>query len=360
MSKEKRAGGCVIWRLRPNKADASDAMNPRDTGSAGKVRADDVEILLVDLGKPWGWMLPVAVRGKREGARDAAVRAAAEFAGFDAALAQPLQSSYLKGPGGKPGMRISFWLAQELQPGHPALALRKGQKRYRKHSKARPHRWVGLAEAAEILGAGPHTKPLAKLAAKVAKIQKHGELNTRAVLFVRHARARKRSVWKGPEDTRPLTPQGAERAAEIAYDLSNYGITWLVSSPWKRCMDTLYPYARWTGLKIETAPELTEAAYAKDPKRAAQTIHDFLVSSQSPAAVSLHRPTLPGVLEEAGLHARGSVKKRIPKKDPYLKTGEILALHMMGSTAVAAEKFRPISLEYRTAADLRPAAALKR
>lgn len=351
MGKRSDAAGCLVWRH-------------------GKKH---LEFLVIETEA--GLVLPSARLEPNEGFRDAAVRSAAVLAGVGVALRRPLGSFSIKASvapdiaerieggeeteaaqaasgeeedprkessqkPGKPGKTSTYyWLAQEVGEDHPIIALRRDRPRYLKNSSPVQARWITAEDAQEELA----LKGESKLVGKALKLYKHEEFYTRAVLLVRHARARKRSVWKGPEETRPLTPQGAERATEIAYNLANYGVQELVSSPWKRCIDTLAPYAERTGLEIQMAPELTEASYKKSSKKAVRKIHKLLGTSGVPTAASLHRPTLPGVLDAVLEHSNSAVQKKIPRKDPYLKTGEILVMHLIGSTVVAAERYRPVS-----------------
>ena len=76
-----------------------------------------------------------------------------------------------------------------------------------------------------------------------------------------------------------------------------------------------------------------------------KTIEGVLTDSGAPAAVSLHRPTLSTVIDVVKKHGGHHVKEKLPDEDPYLKTGEILVVHMKGSHAVDVERFRPVHTE---------------
>ena len=71
------------------------------------------------------------------------------------------------------------------------------------------------------------------------------------VILVRHARAGSKRRWSGPDECRPLDEVGAQHAVGLVDTLAVTPIRRLVSSPALRCVQTLEPLARHTGLTIE-------------------------------------------------------------------------------------------------------------
>jgi 8-oxo-dGTP diphosphatase len=127
---------------------------------------------------------------------------------------------------------------------------------------------------------------------------------TTPLLFVRHAQAVKRKHWSGSDRKRPLADEGKAQLPAVGQMLAAYGVTDLVTSPARRCVDTISPYARRAGLTWVTAEELTEEAGAAD--RAA--LSDYVTAlaagvaaSGRSTAVCLHRPNLPAMLAAVGL-----------------------------------------------------------
>lgn len=76
--------------------------------------------------------------------------------------------------------------------------------------------------------------------------------------MVRHAE----SVPPGPgfedEFTRPLSPNGLEQAERLADELAEWSPAQLVSSPYRRAIQTLEPYAKRAGRAIAIEPEFRE------------------------------------------------------------------------------------------------------
>lgn len=82
--------------------------------------------------------------------------------------------------------------------------------------------------------------------------------DTTPLLLVRHAKAMLRKNWSGSDQTRRLSSRGRRQANDLIGMLEAFGVSRLVSSPATRCYETLRPYAKHTGLEIETDPILTE------------------------------------------------------------------------------------------------------
>ena len=84
-------------------------------------------------------------------------------------------------------------------------------------------------------------------------------------LFVlRHARAGRRSAWKGPDEQRPLTEVGRRQADGVVALLDGRGVSRIVSSPYVRCIQSVEPLAVQLGLPVDVADALAEGT-ALDP-----------------------------------------------------------------------------------------------
>jgi phosphohistidine phosphatase SixA len=78
------------------------------------------------------------------------------------------------------------------------------------------------------------------------------------LLLVRHAWAGDRDEWEGDDRERPLDKRGRSQADELAERLHAYPVEAILSSPARRCVETVEPLARARGFEIETRPELSE------------------------------------------------------------------------------------------------------
>lgn len=80
------------------------------------------------------------------------------------------------------------------------------------------------------------------------------------LLLVRHADAGDRAAWTGDDLARPLSASGRAQSRALAELLADQPLTALLSSPAKRCVDTLEPLAAARGLEIATDDRLAEGA----------------------------------------------------------------------------------------------------
>jgi 8-oxo-dGTP diphosphatase len=78
------------------------------------------------------------------------------------------------------------------------------------------------------------------------------------LLLVRHASAGDREEWEGDDRERPLDKRGRRRAEELGERLRPYPIEAILSSPARRCIETVAPLARVRVLEIEVRDELSE------------------------------------------------------------------------------------------------------
>ncbi len=82
-------------------------------------------------------------------------------------------------------------------------------------------------------------------------------------IVVRHASAGDRKEWKGDDRDRPLDEKGRLQAERLVETLEPYRVDRIVSSPFKRCLETVEPLARARGLEVEQSDELADGAGAE-------------------------------------------------------------------------------------------------
>ncbi len=117
------------------------------------------------------------------------------------------------------------------------------------------------------------------------------------LFLVRHAQAGSRTGFAGDDALRPLTGRGRHQAADIAgllLDLVGSRSVTLRSSPYRRCIETIAPYAAATGLHLHVEPWLAEGPTdeARNRVRAiAPTMHDRA------EVWSSHGDIIPAVIE---------------------------------------------------------------
>lgn len=320
MSKLVRAAGAIVWR----------------------VREGQLHVLLIHRAGYNDWSWPKGKLNPEESMPAAAVREVAEETGLDVVLGRPLPTVHYRLAGGRQ-KEVLYWAAQVAE-GSPALNAR-GPVRRASTREVDEARWMEAKQALRMLTYERDREPLEFL----MDVWDEDRLDTTALLIVRHARARKRSAWKkGDEQTRPLTGIGERQAGYMIPILSAFGVEVVVTSPWRRCAATVEPYAEIAGIDVEYKPELTEAAHEKRQKPVRSAVRKEVARFGVPSALCTHRPVLPTVMGELEEFAPNRLRPRVPDKDPYLRTSEILVLHIKrhrrGTARITAvERHRPFS-----------------
>jgi 8-oxo-(d)GTP phosphatase len=116
-----------------------------------------------------------------------------------------------------------------------------------------------------------------------------------ALLLVRHAAALPRHEWDGPDEERPLTGRGEQQAKLLVGQLERYAIERVLSSPSKRCVETVKPLADARGLAVELVDEMAEGS----TKEALALARDHLSGS---VVLCSHGDVIPYILEDLVVH----------------------------------------------------------
>jgi 2,3-bisphosphoglycerate-dependent phosphoglycerate mutase len=82
------------------------------------------------------------------------------------------------------------------------------------------------------------------------------------VYLVRHAQTRYDPAVA--DEDRPLTSMGHEQAASLSGVLLDLGIEEIHSSPFRRCVDTITPFARSAALEVNHVHGLRERSFTRD------------------------------------------------------------------------------------------------
>ncbi|MGB8379941.1 MAG: NUDIX hydrolase [Dermatophilaceae bacterium] len=131
----------------------------------------------------------------------------------------------------------------------------------------------------------------------VLRADQAGTLSTWPLVIVRHALAQPRSSWKRADHRRPLVEVGLERSDVVAELLGAYGVTELVTSPAKRCVQTIRPYAVHAGIEPRTKASVSEEGFDRKGPEPARRLMTQLLRGATPTAVCTHGPVLPTILK---------------------------------------------------------------
>lgn len=333
------AAGALVWRL----------------------KNDKLQVLVVHRPRYDDWSFP---KGKAEPGESmvlTAIREVAEETGRQIVLGRYLGKARRRLVSGRK-KRTLYWAAQVLPEAGPGEGLRAAVKPASKREIDKV-RWWKVEKAARKLTHADDKRLLARL----VDWYESGQLQVRSLVLVRHAKAVSRATWGygiNSELTRPLVMgRGQAQARDVAALLSAYGVGELVSSPWKRCVDTLAPYAHGCGLDLRSDEAFTELSALTSPEVMQASFRDLLERGSAPEglpgpgaagplggesalagqagpapegqlepiyplALCVHRPCLPLLFETLREYMGPELATKLPDSDPWLRPGQAVVVHL--------------------------------
>ncbi|GAB6899392.1 NUDIX hydrolase [Kineosporia succinea] len=339
--KTQRKGRSVIPRPRSRRPPRPPA--PASVVSAGALcwrprtpdaAPGDIEVLLVRSARWNEWSWPKGKIKTGETLPECAVREVTEETGTRPALGRPLPSVGYVLPDGR-DKTVHYWSAAVAATGERTAGA----------DEIADVAWLPPEQARIRLTRPSDVPPLDAL----LEHARTGELHTRPLVVLRHAKARARANWPGTEGDRPLTSVGRSQANALPGLLAVWAPEHLLTSPWARCMLTLAPYLRarndtddpYAG--VEVLPLLSEQGLRNAPERVPELLRSLLARdlTSGGSLVCTHRPVLETVMATLATACTPPALERLPAANPWLGTGEALVAHVAASgQIVAIERFR--------------------
>jgi 8-oxo-(d)GTP phosphatase len=264
------------------------------------------EVLVVHRPKYDDWAWPKGKQDPGEHVTTTAVREVLEETGVEIRLGRPLPRQLYAVSGGR-AKHVHYWTGRVMGDADVSG--------FTANSEIDQVAWLGFDKARRML-------TYADDVALLDLVEKHPR-RTSALIVLRHGRAQKRTTWQGPDTERPLTELGRLQAAGLVPVLSAYGVTRVVSSDARRCVQTVSPYARDHVLPIEQLAGLNEEDSTPDSVN--ETVAVLLAQKES-AVLCSHRPVLPELLASLGV-----------AEEP-LAPGEMVVCHHRKGRVVAVER----------------------
>lgn len=375
------AAGGIIYRKR-NTIDSSNTSDLKKTSNqASMISDDDFELCLVYRPKYDDWSWPKGKNEDNESHRHTAVREVGEETGYAVTLGPhiaqieyPLENEGKKSiskSGAKNNSqnnnktevvkRIHYWMMRKIDENSAMRRLPAfGPIKPAKPTEIGNVIWLTPSKARKKL---THDSDRKVLDAFLEKLHA-GQTEYKTLILVRHGKAESRKSWQGSEATRPITPLGSAASYALGRELACYAPNRIVSSPWKRCVETVATFAHDSSLSIEQIAELTEDHHENKPKstlsvliseiqnldcnvKNTQNTQNTEENINNSTVMCLHRPIIGTFFD----YLRGITKPRAHKrilsqKSPYMPTGSAIVLHISntskGARIIDIEKVLPI------------------
>jgi 8-oxo-dGTP diphosphatase len=277
----------------------------------------DLLVAIIHRGRYQDWTFPKGKVDSGETLAEAAVREVKEETGLKVKLGVPLETVSYSLDKTKTKV-VHYWVAKVTDK---ALASSK----FKPDEEVSEVVWLKAEEAFARLSY-QHDRDLLK---EVIDLRANEMLKTKPLIIIRHAHATPRADYVGEDGKRPQLPEGKKQAKELVRLLSAYGPKRVLTSPWRRCRDTITPYAKAHRYKIIDRGELSEMGNAKGPARTAKVAKQLFSDARS-SVLCTHRPTLPTITEVLASYAEPKLASLI-REAKALKPGDFLVLHLTNS-----------------------------
>jgi 8-oxo-dGTP diphosphatase len=289
----------------------------------------NLEVLLVHREKYKDWSFPKGKQDPGELLPETAVREVFEETGIRLKLGRKLSLVQYQIDSGDT-KEVHYW-ASKLKP----KAWKKSE--FEPNEEIAKLKWLAAGDALSTLSYS-HDQDLLK---EVVELHSLGQLETRALIILRHAKATPRPDWNGAEAKRPLLPEGKMQAKRLIKLLNAYSPKRLVTSPWTRCDQTVEPFAKASKRKIIYRSQLTELSSVLSPRKTISAVEALFDSTKS-ALICSHRPALPTITKTLASRASGETREQILAATT-LEPAEFIVLRLsMGKKAkfVSAERIK--------------------
>lgn len=279
-----------------------------------RVEKGQFKVLIVHRGQynDWGW--PKGKQDPGETLPVTAVRETKEEAGIKVRLGRKLTEIRYDLPKGI-SKEVHYWSSKVTDK-----ELSKAK--FKPNKEIDEIRWVDAQQAEKLLTYERDKE----LLAQTLELFESSQLETRAIIVLRHAEALPRSEWSKTDGDRPLTETGQLQAKSLTKLLAAFNVRRVVTSPWKRCLDTVKPFGKKQKLKIIERSQLSELGNQRNPAKTTRVIKDSLKEHKS-MILCTHRPALPTVLDTISDYAKNDKSVEI-HEGRTLAPAEMMVIRM--------------------------------
>lgn len=258
----------------------------------------ELQVLLVHRTKYKDWSFPKGKVDPGETLPETAVREMFEETGVRLRLGRKLPTMHYQVPSGQ-DKEVHYW-ASKLR------SKAWSEAKFKPNDEIAKLDWVRAEKALKKL-TYVHDRDLL---VEVIELHKQQELETKALILLRHAKATPRDQWDGEEAKRPLLPDGKKQAKRLIPALDAYAPKRLVTSPWMRCYQTVEPYSKNKKRTLILRSQLTELSNALSPRKTKHAVEQIFDTSKS-ALLCSHRPALPTIVQTLSSRAIPEIQEQL-------------------------------------------------
>jgi broad specificity phosphatase PhoE/8-oxo-dGTP pyrophosphatase MutT (NUDIX family) len=252
-------------------------------GIVWRIRESIPAVMLIHRPRYDDWTLPKGKLLPDEPAVMGAVREVGEEAGAEVAVQQRIGT--VKYAVGDTRKRVTYW----------SMRYRGGE--FEPNDEVDEIAWLRVGPAYRKLSYEVDRSVLSDFAAM--------PMVDSVLVLVRHAKAGKRTEWRGDDRLRPLDDAGARQAGSLATLLGLFGPTRIYSADRIRCVQTVEPLAAALDLRVRIEPAFSDELYEDGPG-GTQTALLALAKPGKVSVVCSQGLTIPSLIDRLGPGVRSA------------------------------------------------------
>jgi 8-oxo-dGTP pyrophosphatase MutT (NUDIX family)/phosphohistidine phosphatase SixA len=273
-----------------------------------------IRVLLVHRDRHRDVSLPKGKVDPGESLPETAAREIAEETGLTIALGAPLGTTEYTLPGGREKI-VHYWTAEVDDATHAAST-------FVPNDEVARLEWLSLSKAHKALTYSHDREVLERFQARVG----NDTLRTFAVIALRHGKAVQPHAFDGVDAERPLLPQGKEQAKHAARAIAAFRPKKLITSSAVRCVSTIKPLAKLTGLPVKTTHKISQDAWEQGGSDVTALVTKRLAKRVT-AVLCSHGPVLPEIIDQLASQTNTPLDGGV-RAAAMLDTGSFAVVHL--------------------------------